>query len=127
MFAFTKYALPHMKKGSSIISTTSTVAFRGSASMVDYSSTKGAAISLTKSLAQQLMPKGIRVNAIAPGPMHTPLQPASSPEEGMGEFGKQSGLGRRGPRSEAAPEVRFPRQCGGNALHWTSLARISFG
>ncbi|EHA51080.1 glucose and ribitol dehydrogenase [Pyricularia oryzae 70-15] len=107
MFAITKFALPHMEKGGSIINTTSTVAFRGTASMVDYAATKGAIVSFTRSLAQQLMPKGIRVNAVAPGPVHTPLQPASRPAEQMEGFGQQSGLGRVGQPSEIAPSFVF--------------------
>jgi NAD(P)-dependent dehydrogenase (short-subunit alcohol dehydrogenase family) len=107
MFAITKYAIPHMKKGSSIINTTSTVAFRGTASMVDYSSTKGAIVSFTRSLAKNLMPKGIRVNAVAPGPVHTPLQPASRPAEQMKGFGAESQIGRPGQPSEIAPSFVF--------------------
>lgn len=107
MFAITKYALPHMEKGGSIINTTSTVAFRGTASMVDYAATKGAIVSFTRSLAQQLIPKGIRVNAVAPGPVHTPLQPASRPAEQMEGFGKNSKLGRPGQPSEVAPSFVF--------------------
>ncbi|KAL2022058.1 hypothetical protein VTK56DRAFT_6102 [Thermocarpiscus australiensis] len=107
MFAMTKYALPHMKKGASIINTTSTVAFRGTSSMVDYAATKGAIVSFTKSLAKNLMPKGIRVNAVAPGPVHTPLQPASRPAEQMEKFGTKSGIGRVGQPSEIAPSFVF--------------------
>ncbi|EOO00809.1 putative glucose and ribitol dehydrogenase protein [Phaeoacremonium minimum UCRPA7] len=94
MFAVTKYAVPHMEKGGSIINTTSTVAFRGTKSMVDYAATKGAITSFTRSLAKQLIEKGIRVNAVAPGPVHTPLQPASRPAEQMEGFGETYQLGR---------------------------------
>jgi NAD(P)-dependent dehydrogenase (short-subunit alcohol dehydrogenase family) len=129
MFAVTKYALKYMKQGGSyvnpllsfhcisdpqsltrvtrIINTTSTVAFRGTPSMVDYAATKGAIMSFTRSLAAQLMPKGIRVNAVAPGPVHTPLQPASRPAEQMEKFGEHSGLGRIGQPSEIAPSFVF--------------------
>ncbi|RPA82991.1 NAD(P)-binding protein [Ascobolus immersus RN42] len=107
MFALTKYALPHMKKGASIINTTSVTTFRGSANMVDYTSTKGAIVGFTRALAKNLLPKGIRVNAVAPGPVHTPLQPASRPAEEMEGFGSQSGIGRPGQPSEIAPTYVF--------------------
>jgi len=107
MFAITKFALPHMKKGSSIINTSSTVAFRGTTAMVDYAATKGAIVSFTRSLAKQLIPKGIRVNAVAPGPVHTPIQPASRPAEQMEGFGKGTLLGRPGQPSEIAPSFVF--------------------
>lgn len=107
MFAITKFALKHMEKGGSIINTTSTVAFRGTAAMVDYSSTKGAIVSFTRSLAKQLVSKGIRVNAVAPGPVHTPLQPASRPAEQMEGFGQNSQLDRPGQPSEIAPSFVF--------------------
>ena len=90
-----------------IINTTSTVAFRGSGNLVDYSATKGAITSFTHSLAKQLIPRGIRVNAVAPGPVHTPLQPASRSAEQMKEFGQKSQLGRPGQPSEVAPSFVF--------------------
>lgn len=90
-----------------IINTTSTVAFRGTGSMVDYASSKGAIQSFTQSLAKQLMPKGIRVNSVAPGPVHTPLQPASRPAEQMEGFGQGSQIGRPGQPSEIAPSFVF--------------------
>ena len=75
--------------------------------MVDYASTKGAITSFTQSLAKQLVSKGIRVNAIAPGPVHTPLQPSSRPAEQMEGFGQGSQLGRPGQPSEVAPSYVF--------------------
>lgn len=107
MFAITKYAVPHMPKGSSIINSTSTVAFRGTKAMVDYASTKGAIVAFTRSLAKQLLPKGIRVNAVAPGPVHTPLQPASRPAEQMEGWGEEHQLGRPGQPSETATSYVF--------------------
>jgi len=107
MFAITKFAVPHMKKGGSIINTASTVAFRGSGSVVDYAASKGAIVTFTKALAQQLGPKGIRVNSVAPGPVHTPIQVASRPGHQIEGFGKQSLLGRIGQPSEIAPSYIF--------------------
>ncbi|KAI0628670.1 general stress protein 39 [Trametes polyzona] len=107
MFAMTKFALPHMPKGSSIINTTSVTTFRGSSSMPDYVSTKGAIVGFTRALAKDLTKKGIRVNAVAPGPVHTPLQPASRPPEQMEGFGSKSQIGRPGQPSEIAPSYVF--------------------
>ncbi|KAF8539511.1 general stress protein 39 [Trichophaea hybrida] len=106
MMALTKFALPHIPKGGCIINTTSVVAFRGTSSLVDYASTKGAIVTFTRSLSKQFT-KGIRVNAVAPGPVHTPLQPASRPEEEMEGFGKQSQIGRPGQPSEIATSFVF--------------------
>lgn len=77
MFAMTKYALPHMKRGSAIVNSSSVAGYMGNPQLVDYSSTKGAIATFTRSLAQQQAPKGIRVNAVAPGIIWTPLQPAT--------------------------------------------------
>ncbi|KAK7685513.1 hypothetical protein QCA50_011378 [Cerrena zonata] len=107
MFAITKFALPYMEKGASIINMTSVTTFKGSPAMVDYTSTKGAIVGFTRALAKNLISEGIRVNAVAPGPVHTPLQPASRPAEQMEGFGEHSHLGRRGQPSEIAPSYVF--------------------
>ncbi|KAG6005425.1 hypothetical protein E4U43_000590 [Claviceps pusilla] len=107
MFAMTKFALKHMERGGSIINTTSIVSFRGTSHFVDYAATKGAINSFTQSLAKQLVSRGIRVNAVAPGPVHTPIQAASRPQEQMKEFGKETQLGRPGQPSEIAPSFVF--------------------
>jgi NAD(P)-dependent dehydrogenase (short-subunit alcohol dehydrogenase family) len=120
IFAITKYALPHMEKGSAIINSTSIVAFRGTASMIDYASTKGAIVAFTRSLAKNLLPKGIRVNAVAPGPVHTPIQVASRPPEQMEGFGEGSGIGRPGQPSEIAPSFVF-LACKDSALYYGQI------
>ncbi|PCH35052.1 general stress protein 39 [Wolfiporia cocos MD-104 SS10] len=107
MFAVTKFALPHMAKGSSIINTTSVTTFRGSSSMVDYVSTRSAIVGFARALARQLEPKGIRVNAVAPELVHTPLQPASRPAEQTEGFGEKTSIGRVGQPSEIAPSYVF--------------------
>jgi len=107
MFYLTQAALRHMKKGSCIINTSSITAFRGSEHLLDYAATKAAIIGFTRSLALQLSKKEIRVNAVAPGPIWTPLIPASFSEDKVEEFGEDTLLGREGQPYEVAPSYLF--------------------
>lgn len=107
MFFLTKAALKHMKEGAAIVNTTSVTAYKGNPKLIDYSSTKGAIVAFTRSLSQGLAEKGIRVNAVAPGPIWTPLIPATFPEDKVKEFGKDVPLGRPGEPSEVAPSFVF--------------------
>ncbi|MBP0444509.1 SDR family oxidoreductase [Roseomonas sp. SSH11] len=107
-FWMAKYALPHMPDGAAIINTTSVTAYRGSPQLVDYSSTKGAIVAFTRSLSEQLFEKRkIRVNAVAPGPIWTPLIPASFDEKRTAEHGSSSKMGRAGQPDEVAPSYIF--------------------
>ena len=102
MFHLTQLVLPHLKKGASIINTTSITAFRGNPALVDYSSTKGAILAFTRSLSMQLVGKGIRVNAVAPGPIWTPLIPATFDPDKVAKFGTDTPMGRPGQPDEVA-------------------------
>lgn len=103
VFYLSLAALPHLTKGSSIITTTSVTAYRGSDHLIDYSATKGALVSFTRSMSAALVDKGIRVNAVAPGPIWTPLIPASFDEKQVSEFGKNTPMKRPGQTNEVAP------------------------
>ena len=106
-FWVTKDALPHLGEGSAIINTGSVNGLRGNKSLIDYSATKGAVHALTYSLAQVLLPRGIRVNCVAPGPVWTPLIPATMPEEKVDSFGAQAPMGRPASPDEIAPSFVF--------------------
>ncbi|MBI1275543.1 SDR family oxidoreductase [bacterium] len=107
MFYMTQIALPHLKKGASIINTASVVAYKGKKQLMDYAATKGSVVAFTRSLSQSMAEKGIRVNAVAPGPIWTPLIPASFSAEEVAEFGKHTALGRPGQPDEVAPSYIF--------------------
>jgi NAD(P)-dependent dehydrogenase (short-subunit alcohol dehydrogenase family) len=102
-FFLTRAALPHLQDGAAIVNTTSVTAYQGSPGLVDYASTKGAIVAFTRSLAKQLLPRGIRVNAVAPGPIWTPLIPASYDEEKTAKHGLNAPMGRAGQPDEVAP------------------------
>ncbi|MFG3496645.1 SDR family oxidoreductase [Streptomyces sp. NPDC047886] len=105
MFWLTKAAVPHIPAGGSVINSTSVQAYKPNPALLDYAMTKGAIVTFTQGLAKELAPRGIRVNAVAPGPVWTPLIPATLPE--TAEFGKQSPIGRPAQPAEMAPAYVF--------------------
>lgn len=106
-FHMARAALPHLKRGAAIINSGSETGLFGSKSLLDYSATKGAIHAFTMALASQLQPRGIRVNAVAPGPVWTPLNPADKSAEDVAEFGKSSAMGRAAQPEELSPAYVF--------------------
>jgi len=106
-FHMARAAVPHLGQGAAIINTGSVTGLEGSPQLLDYSATKGAIHAFTKALAQNLLPRGIRVNAVAPGPVWTPLNPADKPAEDVAEFGKKTDMKRAAQPEELSPAYVF--------------------
>lgn len=129
MFFVTQAALPHLKRGDTIVNTASITAFRGSSHLIDYASTKGAIVAFTRSLAANLVKRGIRVNAVAPGPIWTPLIAASFSAGQVAKFGQDTPIGRPGQPEEMAPAYVYlasedSSYMTGETLHPDGGARI---
>jgi hypothetical protein len=107
MFWLSRAAVPHLKPGSTIINTASIQAYQSSPELLDYATTKAGIVAFTKALGAGLAEKGIRVNSVAPGPIWTPLIPATMPDEKVESFGEQTPLGRAGQPAELAPAYVF--------------------
>ena len=108
MFFLTQAVRPHLKKGAAIVNCTSVTMYKGSGGLLDYSATKGAITAFTRSLSENLVGEGIRVNAVAPGPIWTPLNPfGGQPKENIPDFGKDTPMGRPGQPNEVAPAFLF--------------------
>src|SRR5205085_4301928 len=107
MFFLTKAVMRYLKKGGVIINTASVTAYKGSPKLLDYSATKGAIVAFTRSLSQALVEKGIRVNAVAPGPIWTPLIPSTFPPDKVATFGSDVPMKRAGQPDELAPSYVF--------------------
>lgn len=108
MFYLTQAVIPHFEKGAAIVNSTSVTMYQGAANLLDYSATKGAITAFTRSLSENLVGKGIRVNAVAPGPIWTPLNPfGGQPKEDIPDFGKDTPMGRPGQPNEVAPAFLF--------------------
>jgi NAD(P)-dependent dehydrogenase (short-subunit alcohol dehydrogenase family) len=106
-FHMARAALPHLERGASIINTGSVTGLEGSSHLLDYATTKGAIHAFTKALAQNVLPRGIRVNAVAPGPVWTPLNPADAPPDKVSQFGRQTDMKRAAQPEELSPAFVF--------------------
>ncbi len=121
LFFVTQAAMPHLKEGAAIVNTTSVNAFKGNASLVAYSTTRGASLAFSRSMAEQLVSKGIRVNSVAPGPIWTPFIPGSMPADMVEDFGKQSPMGRAGQPWEVATAFLFLASSDGSYFNGQTL------
>ncbi|MSU91327.1 SDR family oxidoreductase [Rhodobacteraceae bacterium 2CG4] len=117
----TQAALPHLENGGRIVNTTSVTAFKGSGGLVGYSTTRGATLAFTRSLSKQAADRGIRINAVAPGPIWTPFIPGSFPPDAIEDFGKDTALGRPGQPWEVATSYLFLASSDGSYFHGQTL------
>jgi hypothetical protein len=107
MFWLSRFAIPHMERGAAIVNTTSIQAYQPSPQLIDYAATKASILNFTRALALELADRGIRVNAVAPGPIWTPLIPATMPPDKVKSFGADTPLGRAAQPVEVAPAYVF--------------------